>query len=81
MNVAALPDLGQVRVAVIGLGYVGLPLAVAFGRRYPTLGFDINGQRVGELRRGHDHTLECSPDPLRPPSPLRLSHHPAPPQA
>ena len=42
MNVAALPDLGQARIAVIGLGYVGLPLAVAFGRRFPTMGFDIN---------------------------------------
>lgn len=76
MNVAALPDLGQVRVAVIGLGYVGLPLAVAFGRRYPTLGFDINGQRVGELRRGHDHTLEVSADELRDTSQLQFSDDP-----
>ena len=76
MNVAALPDLGQARVAVIGLGYVGLPLAVAFGRRYPTLGFDINGQRVGELRRDHDHTLEVSADELREASQLQFSDDP-----
>lgn len=73
MNVAALPDLGQARIAVIGLGYVGLPLAVAFGRRFPTLGFDINGQRIGELRRGHDHTLEVSEEELRAAAQLQFS--------
>ncbi|HWU69824.1 MAG TPA: nucleotide sugar dehydrogenase, partial [Pseudoxanthomonas sp.] len=73
MNVAALPDLGQARIAVIGLGYVGLPLAVAFGRRFPTLGFDINSQRIGELRRGHDHTLEVSEEELRAAAQLRFS--------
>ncbi|MFT3756158.1 MAG: Vi polysaccharide biosynthesis UDP-N-acetylglucosamine C-6 dehydrogenase TviB [Pseudoxanthomonas sp.] len=76
MNVAALPDLGQIRIAVIGLGYVGLPLAVAFGRRYPTLGFDINGQRVGELRSGHDHTLEVSAEELRETPQLQFSDDP-----
>ncbi|HZV38783.1 MAG TPA: Vi polysaccharide biosynthesis UDP-N-acetylglucosamine C-6 dehydrogenase TviB [Pseudoxanthomonas sp.] len=73
MNVAALPDLGQARIAVIGLGYVGLPLAVAFGRRFPTLGFDINGQRIGELRRGHDHTLEVSEEELAAAAQLQFS--------
>ena len=76
MNDAVLPDLGQAKVAVIGLGYVGLPLAVAFGRRYPTLGFDINSQRVGELRQGHDHTLEVSPEELRDTAQLRFSDDP-----
>jgi UDP-N-acetyl-D-galactosamine dehydrogenase len=46
------------RIAIIGLGYVGLPLAVAFGRRYPTVGFDISAERVVELEEGEDSTLE-----------------------
>ncbi len=50
--------LGQVKVAVVGLGYVGLPLAVAFGRRLPTVGFDVNRRRIDELRSGVDRTLE-----------------------
>ncbi|MEY2793738.1 MAG: hypothetical protein RJA76_1730, partial [Bacteroidota bacterium] len=50
----------QKKIAVIGLGYVGLPLAVEFGKKYPTLGFDINAQRIGELRNGKDQTLEVS---------------------
>src|SRR5690606_7640638 len=48
------------RIAVIGLGYVGLPLALAFGRRYPTLGFDISRARIGELREGRDSTREAT---------------------
>jgi UDP-N-acetyl-D-galactosamine dehydrogenase len=52
------------KIAVIGLGYVGLPLAVEFGKVRPTLGFDINKARVEELRSGKDHTLECSPEEL-----------------
>jgi UDP-N-acetyl-D-galactosamine dehydrogenase len=46
------------RIAIIGLGYVGLPLAVAFGRRFPTIGFDISAERVAELEAGEDSTLE-----------------------
>lgn len=45
-------------IAVIGLGYVGLPLAVEFAKKFPTLGFDINEKRIGELRSGKDNTLE-----------------------
>lgn len=45
-------------IAIIGLGYVGLPLAVEFGKKYPTLGFDINKARLAELQQGHDNTLE-----------------------
>ena len=52
------------KIAVIGLGYVGLPLAVEFGKVRPVLGFDINQGRVEELRSGKDHTLECSPEEL-----------------
>ena len=46
------------KIAVIGLGYVGLPLAVEFAKQYPTIGFDINSRRVNELKSGHDQTLE-----------------------
>ena len=47
-------------IAVIGLGYVGLPLAVALATKYQVIGFDINEQRVGDLIKGIDHTLQCS---------------------
>jgi len=47
------------KIAVIGLGYVGLPLAIEFGKKYKVLGFDINKARVDELQRGIDHTLEA----------------------
>ena len=70
---APLPAADQIRIAVIGLGYVGLPLAAAFGKRFPTLGFDINSKRVGELGQYHDHTLEVSPDELRASSQLSFS--------
>lgn len=57
-------DLDNVQIAIIGLGYVGLPLAVEFGKKFPTLGFDINRARVDELKSGTDTTLECSPEEL-----------------
>jgi len=53
------------KIAVIGLGYVGLPLAVEFAKQYPTVGFDINGPRVDELMNGHDRTLEVEDDDLK----------------
>ncbi|MFL7042662.1 Vi polysaccharide biosynthesis UDP-N-acetylglucosamine C-6 dehydrogenase TviB [Vibrio cyclitrophicus 1F53] len=53
------------KVAIIGLGYVGLPLAVEFGKKMPTLGFDINQSRVDELKSGSDFTLECSEEELK----------------
>ncbi|MDD2761514.1 MAG: nucleotide sugar dehydrogenase, partial [Methylomonas sp.] len=56
--------LDNIKIGMIGLGYVGLPLAVEFGRQYPTVGFDINQQRVAELTSGNDHTLEVSPEEL-----------------
>jgi UDP-N-acetyl-D-galactosamine dehydrogenase len=56
---------GQKKIAIIGLGYVGLPLAVEFGKNRTTLGFDINKVRVSELQSGQDHTLECSPEELQ----------------
>jgi UDP-N-acetyl-D-galactosamine dehydrogenase len=48
----------DVKLAVVGLGYVGLPLAVEFGKKRPVLGFDINAHRIDELKQGRDHTLE-----------------------
>lgn len=53
------------KIAVIGLGYVGLPLAVEFAKQYPTIGFDINGPRVDELMNGHDRTLEVEGEDLK----------------
>ena len=53
------------KIAVIGLGYVGLPLAVEFAKQYPTVGFDINGPRVDELMKGHDRTLEVEDEYLK----------------
>lgn len=61
-------------IAIIGLGYVGLPLAVEFGKHRPVLGFDINKQRIDELKSGQDHTLECSPAQLKEAAQLRYSN-------
>ena len=63
--------------AVIGLGYVGLPLAVAFGRHMPTLGYDIDAARIAELGSGQDHTLEMEPEELAEATQLRYSSDPA----
>jgi len=60
-----MSELESPRIAVIGLGYVGLPLAVEFGKVYPTMGFDINTNRVLKINEGHDHTLEVEDDHLR----------------
>lgn len=57
--------LEDIKLAVIGLGYVGLPLAVEFAKKRPVIGFDINHQRVEELRGGEDHTLEVEPHDLK----------------
>ena len=53
-----LKPLTESKLAIIGLGYVGLPLAAAFAEKFKTIGYDINPQRVGELQKGHDRTLE-----------------------
>ena len=52
------------KIAVVGLGYVGLPLAVEFGKHFATTGYDIRTARIAELREGRDSTLECSPEEL-----------------
>jgi UDP-N-acetyl-D-galactosamine dehydrogenase len=65
--------MSQKVIAIVGLGYVGLPLAVEFGKQRPTIGFDVNGARIAELRDGRDHTLECTPEELRAARHLRFS--------
>lgn len=59
-----LPDFASAKVAVIGLGYVGLPLAVELGKQRAVIGFDIDSERIAELRLGRDSTLEVSSDEL-----------------
>lgn len=61
------------KVAVIGLGYVGLPLAVEFGKQRETMGFDINEQRIADLRNGIDNTLETEPEELATATGLRFT--------
>lgn len=65
--------LNQAQIAVIGLGYVGLPLAVEFGKKRPVVGFDINKARIAELESGKDSTLEVTEQDLRSASCLRYS--------
>ena len=67
-------QLEQLNIAIVGLGYVGLPLAVEFGKQKPTLGFDINQQRIAELLIGHDHTLETSAEELQQAVNLSYTH-------
>ena len=57
-------DINNIKIAVIGLGYVGLPLAVEFGKKVSVMGFDINAPRIAELQAGTDHTLEVSKEEL-----------------
>ena len=59
-----MPSIENARIAIVGLGYVGLPLAVEFGKQFDTVGFDINEARIQELRAGHDGTLEVTPAEL-----------------
>lgn len=58
-------QLADLRIAIIGLGYVGLPLAVEFGKKGPVIGFDINQKRIDELKSGQDHTLEVTSEELQ----------------
>ncbi len=60
-----MKELSKVKLCIVGLGYVGLPLAVEFGKKYRTIGFDLNVKRVEELSRGTDLTLEVSDEELR----------------
>ncbi len=63
------------KIGIIGLGYVGLPLAVEFGKVIETLGFDINTYRIDELKSGYDRTLEVEAEELKASSKLSYSSH------
>ena len=66
-------ELENIKIAVIGLGYVGLPLAIEFGKKYDTLGFDINTTRISDLNQGHDETREVSHEDFANSEHLRFS--------
>jgi UDP-N-acetyl-D-glucosamine/UDP-N-acetyl-D-galactosamine dehydrogenase len=68
-----MQNLRDTKIAVVGLGYVGLPLAVEFGKHYDTVGFDINAGRIDELRSGSDSTLEVSTEELHAAARLRYA--------
>ena len=76
-GVIAISAQQQPRPAIIGLGYVGLPLAVALGQQLPTLGFDVDADRIQALRAGRDHTLEVEADELAQARHLQYSADPA----
>lgn len=65
--------LAELKIAIIGLGYVGLPLAVEFGKKVSVVGFDISSKRISELKNGQDHTLEVSPNELQQASQLSFT--------
>ncbi len=69
-------NLDSSKIAVIGLGYVGLPLAVEFGKHRPVLGFDINTDRIADLNKGIDNTLEVTQKQLNDAKHLQFSHQP-----
>ena len=69
-------DQGKVSIGVLGLGYVGLPLAVEFGKKIPTVGLDINRSRVAELKAGKDSSLEVEPEQLQQAKFLRYADDP-----
>ena len=71
------PDIADIRIAVIGLGYVGLPLAVEFGKNRPVIGFDINQSRIDALKAGKDSTLEVSAAELAEASALEFTTVPS----
>ena len=70
-----MTDLQNARIGIIGLGYVGLPLAVELGKHYDTVGFDINKKRIAELRAGKDNTLEVDSDELATATRLQYSEN------
>ena len=71
------PDIKSSRIAIIGLGYVGLPLALEFAKKFQTIGFDINARRIAELSDGHDRTQEASPEELQAATQLQFASDPA----
>ncbi|MDQ3337195.1 MAG: nucleotide sugar dehydrogenase [Myxococcota bacterium] len=72
-----MPPLENEKIAVIGLGYVGLPVAISFGRKLATVGFDIRQRRIDELKKGHDETMEVTSDQLASAKQLEMTADPA----
>jgi UDP-N-acetyl-D-glucosamine/UDP-N-acetyl-D-galactosamine dehydrogenase len=77
LSLPAMQSLEQEKIAVIGLGYVGLPVAISFGRKLPTVGFDIRQRRIDELKKGHDDTLEVTGEQLASAKHLDMTADPA----
>lgn len=67
-------NINKVKIAIVGLGYVGLPLAIEFGKNIDTIGFDINQARIKELKSGADSTLEVEPEEMRKATKLSYTH-------
>ncbi len=72
-----LPKLESVKIAIVGLGYVGLPLAVYLARRFPVAGFDINKERISDLKKGIDRTREVTDEEMRLAKGLSVTSEPA----
>ena len=72
-----MPQLQNTRIGIIGFGYVGLPLAVEFGKQFPTIGYDLKAERIEQLRAGHDSTLETTPEELQAATYLACTADPA----
>lgn len=66
-------SIADLKIEVIGLGYMGLPIAVEFGEKIPVVDFDIYPKRIDELKSGQDHTLEISPEELKQANQLNCS--------
>src|SRR5258706_8018635 len=77
LSLPPMQSLEQEKIAVIGLGYVGLPVAISFGRKLPTVGFDIRQRRIDELKKGHDDTLEVTTDQLASAKHLEMTADPS----
>jgi UDP-N-acetyl-D-galactosamine dehydrogenase len=73
---SSMLPLENEKIAVIGLGYVGLPVAISFGRRLPTIGFDIRQRRIDELKKGQDETMEVTSDQLAAAKQLEMTADP-----
>lgn len=67
--------LNELKIGIVGLGYVGLPLAVEFGKHYSTTGFDLKAERIAELKAGQDSTREVLPDELKEAKNLKWTEH------
>src|SRR5687768_4153489 len=74
---SSMLPLENEKIAVIGLGYVGLPVAISFGKRLPTIGFDIRQRRIDELKKGHDETMEVTSEQLASAKQLDMTADPA----